>query len=167
ALEHAYYTFDILSNYGIYRDLQRHRMLSQERQLLSTRFGYDAPNEIIEAGVLSEYRQAMVRAEELYSEMEGKLPKQAQYAVPLAYKIRWYFKMNLREVYHLVELRSAQQGHPDYRRVAQEIYRQVTKVHPVLASQMKFVDLSEHGLERIEAEKRTDAKLEELKKKYG
>ncbi len=167
ALEHAYYTFDILTNYGAYRDLQRHRMLTQERQLLSTQFGYDFPKEIIESGGLSEYRQAMVMAEETYAAISAKMPKQAQYAVPLAYKMRWYVKMNLREVYHLCELRSIQQGHPDYRRVAQSIYKQLLEVHPVLASQMKFVDLKDYGLERIEAEKKTDAKLEEMKKKYG
>jgi len=85
----------------------------------------------------------------------------------LAFKMRWYVKMNLREVYHMCELRSSQQGHPDYRRVAQKIYYETLRVHPSLASQMKFIDLKEYGLERMEAEKRTDQKLEEMKKKYG
>jgi len=167
ALEHAFYTFDILSNYGGYRDLQRHRMLSQERQLLTTRFGYDIPDEIIELGVLSQYTQAMGRADELHKQMSEKMPKQAQYAVPFAYKMRWYFKMNLRETFHLAELRTSRQGHPDYRRVAQGVYHEVKRVHPYFAEQMKFVDLKEYGLERMEAEKWTDKRMDEIQKKYG
>jgi len=167
AFEHAHYTFDLLTNYGIYRDLQRHRMLTQEKQLISTRFGFDLPKELVEAGLDRDFAEAMGKAKETFNKIEKKMPKQAQYAVPLAYKMRWYAKMNLREVYHFCELRSSQQGHPDYRRVAQEIYRQVKSVHPILASQMKFVDLKEYGLERMDAEKKTDEKLKDLEKKYG
>ncbi len=167
ALEHAYYTFDILSNYGGYRDLQRHRMLSQKRQLLSTRFGFDIPKEIIESGFESKFKDSMEKAKEVFETVAKTMPKQAQYAVPLAYKMRWYFKMNLREVYHMVELRTSQQGHSDYRRVCQEMYYEVKRVHPYFMEQMKFVDLNEYGLERIDAEKRTDKKLEEMQKKYG
>ena len=167
ALEHAYYTFDILANFGAYRDLQRHRMLSQERQFLTTKFGFDLPPEIVQGGFEKEFTEAMQRGRNAFEKIAAKMPAPAQYVVPLAYKMRWYVKMNLREVYHMCELRSSQQGHPDYRRVAQKIYYETLRVHPSLASQMKFIDLKEYGLERMEAEKRTDQKLEEMKKKYG
>jgi len=96
------------------------------------------------------------------------MPRQAQYVVPLAYKIRWYMKMSLREAYHFAELRSVAQGHQDYRRIAQQVYAQVQRVHPNLAEYMKYVDLGgEQKLERMEAEKKQDEKMKELETKYG
>src|SRR3989338_2000406 len=103
----------------------------------------------------------------LHKQMWKKRRKQAQSAVPFAYKMRWYFKMNLRETFHLAELRTSRQGHPDYRRVAQGVYHEVKRVHPYFAEQMKFVDLKEYGLERMEAEKWTDKRMDEIQKKYG
>lgn len=165
AFENTYYTFDILANYGAFRDLHRHRLLTQERQDLTTRHGYTMPVEITEIGAEQGFREAMQQAKNAFETIEKELPKQAQYIVPLAYKIRWYFKMSLREVYYLCELRSTQQGHPDYRKIAQEMFRQVQKAHPSLAEYMKFVDLKEYALERLEAEKRTDKKIAEIEKK--
>lgn len=167
ALENTYYTFDILGNFGQFRDLHRHRMLSQERQLLGCSNGYDIPREIIEAGFETQYRKVMDEAFKTWELIGKSSPKLAQYAVPLAYKLRWYFKMNLREAFHMAELRSMQQGHPDYRRVAQKIHAEIAKVHPVFAAQMKFVDMKEYALERLDAEKRIDKKLEEMNKKYS
>lgn len=166
ALEHAYYTFDILSNYGIYRDLQRHRLLTQEAQELTVFHGYDTPKELISAGYGKDYNECMEKAKEAFRAISKEYPKEAQYIVPLGYKIRWYMKMNLREVCHLTELRSMQQGHPDYRRVAQQIYLKVKESHPSLAEYMKFVDMKEYEMERIEAEKKIDKKMEEIDKKY-
>jgi thymidylate synthase ThyX len=167
AFEQAYYTFDICANYGAYRDLHRHRILTQQRQHLTPYLGYTLPPEITEAGYESEFKDAMAAAADAYDEIAAKHPKEAQYVVPLAYNIRWHMTFNLREAYHMLELRSAMQGHIDYRRVAQEMFSQIMNVHPLLASGMKFMDMKEHGLERIEAEKRTDRKLEEIAKKYG
>ena len=168
ALENVYYTFDILGNYGLYRDLHRHRMLTQERQELSTMHGYDVPAELREAGLADKFEKCMQEADSAYRQIAKDMPKQAQYVVPLAYKIRWYVKLNLREVFHFTELRSVIQGHVDYRRIAQKMYLQVKEVHPSLVEQMKFVDMSEGGrLERLDSEKKTDAKTRELEKKYG
>ncbi|MDO8340322.1 MAG: FAD-dependent thymidylate synthase [Candidatus Burarchaeum sp.] len=168
ALENAYYTFDILGNYGMYRDLHRHRMLTQERQELSTLHGYDVPEELADAGVRDKFEACMQEADSAYREIAKEMPKQAQYVVPLAYKMRWYITLNLREVLHFTELRSSPQGHVDYRRVAQQMYAKVKQVHPALAGGIKFVDMSGgQKLERLEAEKKTDAKLNELDKKYG
>lgn len=167
AFENVHYSFDILGNFGQYRDLQRHRMLTQERQDLTVRHGYDIPQELIDWGFESEFREAMKAAADTFWQIHAQFPKEAQYVVPLAYKIRWYFTMSLREVYFLTELRSMQQGHPDYRKVAQQIYLKVRQVHPALAEHAKFVDMNTYALERIEAEKRLDRKLKEISQKYG
>ncbi|MBI5224708.1 FAD-dependent thymidylate synthase [Candidatus Micrarchaeota archaeon] len=167
SLENAHYTFDFLANFGQYRDLQRHRMLTLERQLLTCNHGFDLPNELIEGGFDLDFKESMQSAKDAYDSISKHSKDLAQYVVPLAYKYRWYAKMNLREVAHLTELRSMQQGHPDYRRVAQKMFFEVQKVHPEFAKYIKFVDLKDYGLERLEAEKKQDKKLEDLKKKYG
>lgn len=167
ALENAYYTFDFLANFGQYRDLQRHRVLTQERQLLNCLHGYDMPRELKEAGFDAQFKEAMQVAKNAVEMLSRESLQLSQYAVPLAYKMRWYATMNLREVAHLTELRSMQQGHPDYRRVAQKMYKEVFRVHPALAEYIKFVDVKEYGLERLEAEKKIDRKMEEISKKYG
>ena len=159
AFEEARYSFDILADIGAYRDLQRHRMLSQERQSYTTKHGFITPNELIDAGLAMPYTVALTRAAEAYAAITAELPDAAQYAVPLAFRVRWRITMNLREVYHFAELRAAPQGHPTYRTIAQEIYRQVVAVHPILAEGMRFVDLNDYALERLDAERRLDAKL--------
>ncbi len=166
AFENVHYTFDFLGNFGQYRDLHRHRMLTQERQDLTVRHGYDIPAELAEYGMDREFRSAMDAAKEAFWQIHAQYPKEAQYVVPLAYKIRWYFTLSLRELYFLTELRSMQQGHPDYRKVAQQMYLKVRQVHPILAEHAKFVDMNSYTLERIESEKKLDRKLEEIKKKY-
>ena len=121
AFENVYYTFDILGNLGLYRDLHRHRILTQERQDFTTVHGYHTPPEIEEAGFKTEFDRCMTRAAELYERIDREFPSEAQYIVPFAYKIRWYMKMNLREAVHMCELRTMPQGHPDYRFIAQEM----------------------------------------------
>lgn len=167
AFENTGYTFDILANFGAYRDLQRHRVLTQERQLLSCNHGYTFPPELAEAGFKAEFKDAMEMAKQAYDEISVRHPQEAQYVVPLAYNIRWYFTLNLREAIHLAELRSMQQGHVDYRRIAQGMYREIHRVHPVFAQHMKFMDMKEYGMERLEAEKKIDKKMEEMDRKYG
>ncbi|RLG19924.1 thymidylate synthase [Candidatus Micrarchaeota archaeon] len=166
ALENIYYTFDILGNYGLYRDLHRHRILTQERQELSTLHGYDVPSELKEAGFADKFEKRMHEADSAYRQIAKEMPKQAQYVVPLAYKLRWYMKMNAREAFHFTELRSVVQGHADYRCIAQKMYLEIKRVHPSLAQHMKFIDMSRgERLERLGAEKKTDKKLKELEKK--
>ena len=167
AFENVYYTFDILGDYGIYRDIQRHRILTQERQLITTKHGYDVPVEIEDADLADKFREAMDAAAVAFEKISMVMPLQAQYVVPMGYKIRWYITMNLREAYHLCELRTCMQGHPTYRKLAQNIYKKIKEVHPVLAEGMKFVDMNDYSLERKEAEKRIDKKIEEIKRKYG
>ncbi|MBU0586767.1 FAD-dependent thymidylate synthase, partial [Candidatus Micrarchaeota archaeon] len=167
AFENTSYSFEICTNFGAYRDLQRHRILTQERQILGTALGYDVPPEVIEAGYELEFRNTMEMAKEAHQKIAEKMKVQAQYVVPLGYRIRCYMRMNLREVYHYAELRSVQQGHPDYRLVAQEIHRLIKEKQPVLVEGMKFMDMKTYDLERLDAEKRIDKKMDELKEKYA
>jgi thymidylate synthase ThyX len=158
AFENAYYTFDILGNLGLYRDLHRHRILTQERQDFTTVHGYDTPPEIEEAGFKNEFEDCMKRAADLYEQIYADLPSEAQYVVPFAYKIHWYMKMNLREALHMCELRTMPQGHPDYRFICQEIWRQIQQVHPALAECGKFIDWQKYRLGRLQSEMRTEFK---------
>lgn len=163
--ERVYYTFEICSNFGAYRDIHRHRILTQQREPLTTHLGYKMPKDLADAGYESDFRDSMEVAKNAYEEISKKYPKEAQYVVPLAYNLRWQMTMNLREVYHFCELRSTQQGHPDYRSVAQKIYQKVNEVHPLLAGGMS-VDMKSYEFERLEAEKEIDKRMQEIKKKY-
>ena len=160
AFEEPYYSFDILADLGAYRDLQRHRILTQDRQRYTVQHGYVTPTELEEAGLAQTYAQALDRAAEAVETIAADLPEQAQYAVPMAFRVRWRIKLNLRAAYHLAELRSAPQGHPAYRRIAQAIYERIRTVHPILAEGMRFVDMADYELERLDAERRLDAKLD-------
>jgi thymidylate synthase ThyX len=169
ALEHASYTFEITANFGAFRDLQRHRMLTQDRQLLGTSLGYDVPPELEEFGMLDAFVRSVELAGHAHQMLDTSVgPVLSQYAVPLAFRVRWYFKANLREIYHLCELRTTPQGHPDYRYVAQEMFRRVREVHPRLAEYARFVDLGPGDeLERRASERRTDDRLRNLNDTNG
>jgi len=164
ALEHATYTFEIVANFAAYRDLHRHRMLTQDRQLLGAGLGYDTPPGLRELGMDGAFEAAVEAAATAHARLERELgPALAQYVVPLAFRVRWYFRANLREIYHLCELRTTPQGHPDYRWVAQEMFRRVGEVHPRLARYARFVDLGPGDeLERRQAERRFDEKLDAI-----
>jgi len=165
AFENVYYTFDIVGNLGLYRDLHRHRILTQERQEFTTVHGYDTPPELEEAGFKPEFDHCMARAAELYEAIHREFPCEAQYVVPFAYKIRWYMKMNLREAVHVCELRTMPQGHPDYRFIAQEMWHRIQEVHPTLAGVGKFIDWKSYRLGRLQSEMRTEFKKSALQKK--
>ena len=167
ALEHAQYAFEIVANFAAYRDLHRHRMLTQDRQLLGTALGYGVPPGLAELGMESRFRSAIESGAAAHARLEREVgPATAQYVVPLAFHVRWYFRVNLREIYHLCELRTTPQGHPDYRWVAQEMFRLVSEVHPRLARYAKFVDMGPGDeLERRRSERRIDEKLSALDRK--
>ena len=151
----------MLADLGAYRDMHRHRVLTQERQHYSVRHGYIVPIELEEANLAQAYRKALDYAAETTELISLDLPDAAQYVVPFAYRMRWRIKLNLREVYHLVELRSSRQGHHSYRIIAQEMYRQISAIHPALVTNMNFVDLNDYTLERLAAEERIDTKLKQ------
>ena len=158
AFEEPYYTFDILADIGAYRDLQRHRVLTQERQRFTVSHGYVTPPELERIGVAPQYRAALEQAAELVTDLQRDFPNEAQYAVPFAFRVRWRMKLNLREAYHLIELRSARQGHPAYRQIAQMMFQAISAVHPTLTAGMRFVDHHDYDLERLAAEQRIDQK---------
>ena len=157
-LEHAEFTFEIIADFGIYRDLHRHRLLTQERQLLSCDYGYAVPTEILGTPMEKEYRDAMEEAAEAYKTIAKELPEEAQYVVPMAYNIRWYMHANLRALQWICELRSSPAGHPHYRYVAQEIARQITDKYPAFGCFFKFVDREGYELGRLGQEQRTTDK---------
>ena len=163
ALEHATFTFEILADFGIYRDLQRHRMLTQERQLLTCNFGYYIPDEIKNTFMEADYVAAMDQAKKAYDAIVKELPEEAQYIVPMAYNIHWYFHVNLRALQWLCELRSSPAGHPGYRHVAQELSKQVSGVLPQFERFFKFVDYEGYVLGRLGQEIRSDQKKMQLK----
>jgi thymidylate synthase ThyX len=159
AFERTGYRFDVLSDYGAFRDLQRHRMLTIDWQPLTPRHGYTRPEAVGLAGLGDEFDQAMERSAELYDALVERFPEQAPYAVALAYRIRYSMQMNAREAMHLIELRSTPQGHPAYRTVAQEMHRLIAEKagHHALAEAMRFADHSaEPALERLESERRAE-----------
>ncbi len=158
AFEEARYVFDIVADIGAYRDLQRHRMLTQERQAFGVDLGYLVPNELVDANLADPYREAIERACTLARQIAYTMPESAQYVVPMACLMRWRFTLNLREAFHLCELRSSPQGHPTYRAVAQQMYGHIVAVHPELATAMRFVDTNSYELERLESEKKLDRK---------
>ncbi|MBW3614565.1 MAG: FAD-dependent thymidylate synthase, partial [Actinobacteria bacterium] len=165
ALERVSYRFDVLSDYGAFRDLQRHRMLTVEWQGLSPRHGYSLPEAVVEAGGSARFEAAMERSADLYGAIDAEFgPTQGAYAVALAYRIRYVMQMNARAAMHLVELRTGPQGHPEYRRVAQEMHRLIAEQagHRVVAELMTFVDYGTYDLERLDAERRAERRRQAL-----
>ncbi len=160
-MERAYYRFDVLCDFGIYRDLQRHRMLTIDWQRLAPTHGYVTPDAIADVGAEAIWREAMDRTAALHGELGATLGADvAQYAVPFAYKIRFYLHMNARQAFHMLELRTGQGGHPDYRRVCQEMHRLIRDQagHSRLADAMGYVDHQDYELARLESERRSAAK---------
>jgi thymidylate synthase ThyX len=160
AFERVDYRFDVIADYGAFRDLQRHRMLTIEWQPLSTRHGYDVPEAIDEAGLREPFDDAMARSAALYNALLDRYPEQASYAVSLAYRLRFTMQMNAREAMHLLELRTTPSGHPAYRQVAQEMHRLIAEQagHRAIAAAMSHVDHTTYELERLAAERAADAR---------
>jgi thymidylate synthase ThyX len=155
AFERTDYRFELVTDYGAFRDLQRHRLMTIEWQPVTTRLGYDVPDLVAEAGLERVFVEALERSASLYEAMVTDFPLQAQYSVALAFRIRYTMQMNAREAMHLIELRSGPQGHPSYRRIAQEMHRQIRDLagHQLVADAMSFVDFSDVDLERLAAER--------------
>jgi len=159
ALECANFTFEFLADFGVYRDLHRHRMLTQERQLLTCNYGYFTPQEIVGTEMEKDYVEAMEQGKAAYDQIAAELPEEAQYVVPMAYNVHWYFQVNLRSLQWLCELRSQAAGHPTYRFLAQEMAKQVSLALPPFERFFKFVDFNGYELGRLGAEIRQEEKL--------
>ena len=128
------YRFEIVSDYGGFRDLQRHRLLTCQWQRLGPDLGAGIPEEVREAGVGGEYERALELSRAEFERLEAAgLPEAAPYALCLGYRIRYVLDLNAREAMHLIELRSGREGHPTYRAVAQAMYERIAAVHPAIA----------------------------------
>jgi thymidylate synthase ThyX len=160
AFERTGYRFDVLGDYGAFRDLQRHRMLTIEWQTLTPNHGYEIPESVIEAGQEGPFEEGLERSADLYDTLVDTFPVQAAYAVSLAYRMRYSMQMNAREAMHVLELRSSPQGHPSYRRIAQEMHRliEVQAGHRAIAMAMRHVDHQTYELERLASERAAEAK---------
>jgi thymidylate synthase ThyX len=161
AFERTAYRFDVLTDYGAFRDLQRHRLLTIEWQTLSATHGYVQPEAIVDAGGDADWRAVMQRSAEIASRMtEAGLADAAPYAVSMAFRIRFVMDMNAREAMHVIELRTAPQGHPAYRRVCQQMHRLIAEAagHRAIAAAMQFADHSAVELERLQEERRLEQK---------
>ena len=161
AFERTRYRFDVLADYGAFRDLQRHRLLTLEWQPLTPAHGCVEPAAIEDAGALDDWRAVMRRSADLYSALDAAgLTDAASYAVTMAYRVRFYMDMNAREAMHLIELRTAPQGHPSYRRVCQAMHRAIADVagHQAIADAMQFADHSTVELERLQQERALEQK---------
>ena len=165
ALERIVYSFDIVCDYGIFRDLQRHRLVNDLAwQELSPRYGYEVPKLIEDAYLSDLYQQNFDLSLQLYSILQQQnASQQAQYASLLGHKMRWKITMNAREAMHFIELRTSPHGHPGYRKLAKQMYDKIAEVHPLIASTMKFVNKDEDPeLTRLSAERYTQFKLNNL-----
>ena len=158
AFERTGYRFDVLGDYGAFRDLQRHRMLTIEWQRLTPDHGFVMPELVEAAGCGPAFTDAMDRSRELYEALRPEYPEQAAYAISMAYRLRYAMQFNAREAMHMLELRTAPQGHPSYRRVALEMYRQIGEVagHRALAAAMTHITTEAPELERLDSERRAE-----------
>jgi hypothetical protein len=161
AFERTGYRFDVLCDFGAFRDLQRHRPLTLEWQTLTPTHGYETPEVIADAGMTDRWDRVMADSATTWGVLDAHAGREvAQAAVAMAYRIRFVMQMSAREAMHLIELRSSPQGHPTYRRVAQAMHDLIDKTagHRAIAQTMRYVDYSDVDLERLEAERRAEVK---------
>lgn len=164
ALEKAHYSWDLVCDYGIFRDLQRHRMVDDLAwQQLTPRYGYAVPDLVDAAGLTDDFESCFDRSLELYSNLQSAgYHLEAQYATLLGHKMRWKLTYNAREAFHFHELRTSPQGHPGYRKLVNEMHQKLAERHPILAEAMKFVNKDEDPeLTRLAAERYTQFKLKQ------
>ena len=164
SLEQAHYTWDLVCDYGIFRDLQRHRMVDDlQWQLLTPRYGYEIPALVEEAGLAEAFEKCFDLSAKLYSVLQSEgYGYEAQYATLLGHRMRWKVTMNAREAFHFHELRTSPQGHPGYRKLVLQMHEKLAEVHPMLAEAMRFVNQDEDPeLTRLAAERATQFKLQQ------
>src|SRR5690606_33208812 len=161
AFERTGYRFDVLSDYGAFRDLQRHRMLTIEWQRLTPAHGYVRPELVDAAEATGMFDETMARSARLYDDLESAgFVEQAPYSVAMAYRLRYAMQFNAREAIHLLELRSSPQGHPSYRRVALAMHRLIAEQagHRAIAAAMTHLTTEAPELERLASERQAEAR---------
>ncbi|MDL2362861.1 MAG: dTMP kinase [Patescibacteria group bacterium] len=165
AIEKAHYSWDLVCDYGIFRDLQRHRMVDDLNwQQLTPRYGYEIPQLVEAAGMTDQFEACFDLSLKLYSILQqAGYRLEAQYATLLGHRMRWKVTYNAREAFHLHELRTSPQGHPGYRKLVLQMHEKLSEVHPLLGEAMKFVNSGEdEELTRLAAERYTQFKLQQM-----
>jgi thymidylate synthase ThyX len=165
AVEKAHYSWDLVCDYGIFRDLQRHRMVDDlQWQQLTPRYGFEMSPLVEEAGLTDLFEECFAISLRLHSTLQAAgYADEAQYATLLGHRMRWKITYNAREAFHFHELRTSPQGHPGYRKLVQQMHNKLTEVHPLMAAHMKFVNQGEDDtLTRLAAERYTQYKLQQL-----
>lgn len=157
-LEHVYFNWDVLMDYGAFRDLQRHRICTQTPQLTTTFQGYSTPKDIIDAGFKKEFDEVMEKADKLFKKVYEKYPYEAQYVVPLAFKKRYLMTANLREMYHFIKIRTTPQAHESYRNIARQMYIILKEKFPLLSKYI-VCNMSDDELGRLKSELRLEEKI--------
>jgi thymidylate synthase ThyX len=163
------YRFEIVSDYGAFRDLQRHRMCTVQWQPFTPYLGAEIPPEIRHAGLSERYQNALDISRTEYERLidEGA-DDAARYALCMAYRTRYVIDINARAAVHLIELRSGRQGHVNYRRIAHQMHDLIAKNHPAVAESMLHVDRGiDDCLERIAAETAHPQHQQELVEDVG
>ena len=166
ALEKVHYSWDLICDYGIFRDLQRHRMVDDMNwQELTPRYGFEIPAIIEEAGLLESFEEAFNISLKLHSQLQSAGYKlESQYPTLMGHKMRWKLTYNARQAFHFNELRTTPQGHPGYRKLVLKMHEKIAEVHPLIAGAMKFVNQDEDPeLTRLAAERYSQYKLKKLK----
>jgi thymidylate synthase ThyX len=158
AFESVDYTFDLTGRIGIYRDLQRHRVCVHERQNFGTELGYDIRKEFADIGIVDDFKSKMEEVKELYNALLPIMPYQAQYVVAFGYNVKWYYRLNARQFFHVCEIRTTPHGHADYRKLVQSMATKVKEVHPTVMEHMKYLNMSQGVLNRLGSEIRIAAK---------
>ncbi len=164
AFERTSYRFDILGDYGAFRDLQRHRMLTLEWQPLSPQHGYNVAAAVQQAGAADDWQRVMQQSASTYHAIvDAGMPEVAPYSVCMAYRVRFYMEMNAREAMHTIELRTAPQGHPSYRRICQTMHRLIAEQagHSAIAEAMSYTNHDAVDLERLQAEQAAEGRREQ------
>ncbi|MBI2640825.1 MAG: FAD-dependent thymidylate synthase [Candidatus Sungbacteria bacterium] len=161
ALENTYNRFEIVMNIGAWRDLHRHRLLTQQRQYFSCHHGYDIPKEVLDAGLEKEFRDAIDPVARLFSKIEQEDRELAQYCVAMAHRLRFFQWENLRQSFWQIELRTIPEGHPDYRHVEQEKFRLLEKAYPSIAKHIR-ANMDEYDFARRGQEERIQKKMQQL-----
>lgn len=162
AFESAHFLFGLWARAGDYRDLQRHRQLSQERQRFTVDWGYDLEKEVHESEFLPAIKKAYRQAEAVSRALKHLSVDIAQYAVPLGFIQHWYADLTAREIYWIVELRTGPQGREHYRQICQDMAAKATRAVPALFQNL-LTDTGSYVLARRESEK----KIEKKKKALG
>ncbi len=165
AFENAFMRFEITMNIGAWRDLHRHRMHTQERQLFTIANGFDIPPELKEAGLDARYISAIQKIEELYKKVAVHNVDLAQYCTTMAHRVRFQQYQNFRAFFWEAELRTIAQGHPDYRKIEHDKIKLVQPIYPLLSKYL-LVDMGDYDFARRGDTKSIQRKEEELKKYF-